>query len=212
GGVCLVLMVGCASGGAPEVAGKTASFNLPKYVLLMQAKAAYAEAQGTFLPKRAYVFPPLRIDPEGRPFDALQHRTGPGGSLFWNSPAPRAAEVKSVVEQALRKRGFVIVGFQALSGASGGHQVLVVNPYFTQRLAVEDQESVERVFVRLTGSTFPASMDPAGKIDRFNQEAIVFFDHELAVLDVAKRVLSALVQDIGRNRQWQDRLHILTDA
>lgn len=208
-GSCLVLMAGCASGGAPEAAGKAASFNLPKYVLQMQAKSAYAEAQGSVLPKRAYVFPPLQIDPEGRPLDALQHRTGPSGSLVWDSPVPRAAEVKSVVEQALRKRGFVIVGFEALVEASGGHQVLVVNPYLTRRLAVEDQESVERVFVRLTGSTFPASMDPAGKIDRFNQEAIVFFDHELAVLDVAKRVLSTLVQDIGRNRQWQNRLHIL---
>ena len=204
-----VVMVGCASDGAQEAAGKEVSFNLPKYVLQMQAKSAYAEAQRSILPKRAYVFPALRIDPEGRPLDALQHRTVLGGNLVWDSPAPRAAEVKSVVEQALRKRGFVIVGFESVLEASGGHQVLVVNPYLTRRLAVEDQESIKRVFVRLIGSTLPASIDPAGKIDWFNQEAIVFFDHELAVLDVAKRVLSTLVQNIGRNRQWQDRLHIL---
>jgi hypothetical protein len=207
-GICIFLS-GCATGGRSEAAGKTGSFNLPKYVLQMQASATYAQSHGSHLPRQAYVFPALRIDPGGRPMDVLKHRMGADGSLVWDSPAPRAAEVKSVVEQALRKRGFSIVGFQALSGASGGHGVLVVNPYFTPRLGVEDQESIERVFVRLTGSTFPEDMNPSGKIDRFNQEAIVFFDHELFVLDVAKCVLSTLVQHVGGNQQWQDRLHIL---
>lgn len=164
------------------------------------------------VPAKVYVFPPMRIDPNGRPLEALQHRITTTGVLIWDSPTPRAAEVKSVVEQALRKHGFLIVEFEALTTASRSQEVLVVNPYFTKRLNVKDTESVGRIFVRLTGSTFPDDMNPAGKIDRFNQEAIVFFDRSLGGLDVVKRVLSNLVKNIGRNLQWQDRLHILTDA
>lgn len=212
GAFACLLLSSCVSRGTSSEVAVSSSFSLPKYLLQMQGKATYAKSLGSSLPKKAYVFPPLRIDMNGKPVEALQHRIGADGRLVWGSPVPRAAEVKSVVEQALRRRGFVIVGFESLGGTSREHGVLVVNPYFTQQLGVEGQEFVERVFVRLTGSTFPASMDPAGKIDRFNQEAIVFFDDNLSALDVAKRVLAKLVQTIGQSRQWQDRLHIFGDS
>ena len=214
----LVLLVfffaGCLNTNQPEPAKPIAQIlNLPDWRFLANVKAVYA-SEVDLMPKNAYVFPALRLNPSGQPNDTLSHRIDANGELQWFSPAPQAGEIQSVIEKRLKQRGYQILSFQDLMDSSKDHSVLVFNPYFTEARPSKGDGSKGipkgwSTFTRLTGSTFPQDLNPAEKQDMIQQETITLFTKESNAPNVVKRSFMFSVDHTGQNREWSESISLL---
>lgn len=174
------------------------------------------KAHGTFVegvsavPKSAYVFPPLRLNANSQPIDTLTPRQEAPGELSWISSAPKAMEVKSVIEKKLRSRGFKILTFQQMTENEVGHSVMVFNPYYIEARQVDAKAGGGwSVFTRITASTFPVDLDPAKQRQIMNQEAVTLFVDESQGASVVKASLAYLLDYIGKKGEWSETLSLL---
>lgn len=177
----------------------------------MKASVHFVENRET-LPRRAYVFPPLRLDGAGRPIDALAYRLNAEGTLDWFSPAPQAAEIQRVIQNKLKSKGFTLVSFQELSEMDSSHAVSVLNPYFTEARAASGEADGNEgwtAFVRVTAASFPFDLNPLGKKDLMNQEVVTLFKEKESSIEVVKRSSEYLLDFMGQRRQWSDSISLL---
>ena len=120
---------GCASHEQAVDETPSNSLNIRKWTFLIKASATFAQGEKT-VPKRAYVFPAIRLNKNAQPIDTLAYQLDDAGALKWISPAPRGSEIQTVIENKLKTKGFHIVSFQELSEMAADHSVLVLNPYY----------------------------------------------------------------------------------
>ncbi|NBB80101.1 MAG: hypothetical protein GVY36_11765 [Verrucomicrobia bacterium] len=186
---------------------------LPKWNFLAKASAVFND-EYTKLPKRVYVFPALRVNPQGQPTDELAYRTLEDNTLGWYSPAPLGLELKLIVEKKMRQLGFVPVSFGDLTASSKDHSILVVNLYYAEASASRDNPDADEAeswttFSRISAATFPKDLNPAKKRDLMNQELVSLFNGKEKGRDVIKYSHAYLLDFIGQNRQWSESLNLL---
>lgn len=176
-------------------------------------KATYV-GESSSVPIAAYVFPALRLDSRGQAVDALTHRMNDDGELLWYSPAPRGGEIQAVIQNALKGRGFRVITFAELQNYPEAHSVVVFNPYFTE--VRKSEADIEKnvpggwsTFTRITGSTYPADLDPSQKRDIIQQEVVTLFSEKSAASDVIKQSAANLIQAMGQNREWSETLSLV---
>jgi hypothetical protein len=210
----LFLLSGCfktsESNSTPEAAP---TLNLLGWHFFAKIKTTYV-SDSKRVPKDVYVFPALRLSANGLPIDTLSHRVDEDGALRWFSSAPRAGEIQSVIERKLAAKGFRVISFQDLMNFPKAHSVLVFNPYFTEA-RWSDGDAGKGVpegwstFTRVTASTFPMDLDPAGKRDILQQELVSLFKEQSNAPDVVKRSSTYLIDHIGQNREWSESISLL---
>ena len=209
----LVLLFGCKHGAEAPDATETKHLYLPKWSFLAKASATFAKGQ-TQVPKKAYVFPALRLNAQGQPIDQLDYRVLDDESLDWYSAAPRGSELKVIVEQKLTTLGFRSISFKELTSLSADHSVLVFNLYYAEARASQDNPKADpdeswTTFSRITAATFPRDLNPAAKRDLMNQELVTLFNGKERGVDVIKRSQAYLLNYIGKNRQWSESINLL---
>lgn len=212
--LAVLFLSACSLTKKPEEAPVQVGTGLRQWTFMVKASAHFAQGESQ-VPKQIYVFPALRLNGMGQPIDALSHRVDADGALRWISPAPGGAEIKTVIENKLRRKGFRILTFQQMTEVSQGHSVFVLNPYFTQASPLSVPEGFEvgdagwTTFVRITGATFPLDLDPAKKKELMNQEAVSLFNESKQGRGVVKTSLEYLLDNIGKNKEWSESLSLL---
>jgi hypothetical protein len=208
-----LLLCGCRQFEETASAPVTRELHLPKRHFLAKASATFAQGQGN-LPKRAYVFPALRLNAQGQAIDQLVYRQSDDGSLSWNSAAPLGAELKASVERKLLELGFKPISFGELTAVATDHAVTVFNLYYAEASASRDNPqglSAQSwtTFSRITAATFPQDLNPHAKRDLMNQELVTLFNGKIQGAEVIKRSHGYLLDAIGANRQWSDTVNLL---
>ena len=194
-----------------EEASPPLAVNVPKWKCMSKMTASSIELER--LPKPVYVFPALRLGPDGQPVDQLQHHLNEAGQVYWTSPAPRSHEIKSVIEKKLRSMGFRVLSFHEMTVQNRDHSILILNPYFSDARGYgggsPEQAPGWTVFTRILGATFPTDLNPAGKRDLFNVEAVSLFTEKENALPVVKRVARYSLNHMGKTREWTENLSLL---
>ena len=208
-----LLLFGCRHVEDPATAPATKTLQMPRWVFLAKASATFAQGQSS-LPKRAYVFPALRLNAQGQAIDQLAYRQSADGSLSWNSAAPLGAELKAVVEQKLLELGFKPITFGELTAVTADHMVSVFNLYYAEASASRDNPQALpaeswTTFTRITAATFPQDLNPHAKRDLMNQELVTLFNGQTQGAGVVKRSHRFLLDYIGANRQWSETINQL---
>ena len=152
--------------------------------------------------KRAYVYPPLKINEKGVLLEQLSYTEDPDGNLHWHAPSPEAAGIRTVIESQLTKRGFRIVPFQEILDPQNGYSILVFNAYYTPVLSRDDSRQVQVLFTRLTGVLLPKDLDLEKKQERINQEVLARFNSLDDVTAAIKTSFQQSVKHIGETDQW----------
>ena len=189
------------------------SVQMPKWSFMASANGSF-QAGRTELPKRAYVFPALRLDASGQVMDQLSHRQGPAAGLLWHSTAPLGSELQMILEKQLQSKGFELVSFDDLSKGMGSHSVSVFNPYYNEagpsrynKSADPDESWVS--IIRIEGATYPEDLNPNAKLKVLNLELIALFNGKQLGLDVAKHSIRYLIKNLGRTGEWTERVNLL---
>lgn len=177
----------------PEIS--TEQNYLPRYSILVR-DSVYQAKSSNELPKRVYLFPPLQMDALFRPLGELKPWTSHTGSLSWISAAPSAGEIQHTVSSAISKEGYQILTFDQLLDIQIDHDAMVLNLYFSKPRE-ELHEGLKTghwlVSLRLSASTFPASLDPQLKKDLMRIDALVLFEAPDQYEDAVKRSFRWLV-------------------
>jgi hypothetical protein len=208
-----LLLFGCRQFEPTSTVPETKTLYLPKWSFLAKASATFAQEQNS-LPKRAYVFPALRLDAQGQAVDQLSHRQLAGGSLSWHSAAPLGAELKALVEQKLNQLGFKLITFGELTAATNDHRVSVFNLYYAEASASRDNPQALpaeswTTFTRISAATFPQDLNPTAKRELMNQELVTLFNDKRRGPGVVKRSHRFLLDYVGANRQWSESINLL---
>jgi len=151
---------------------------------------------------RAYVYPPLKMDGKGALLEKLSYAEDVDGNLHWHAPSIEAAEIRTVIESQLIKRGLRMVPFQEILDPQNEYSILVFNAYYTPILSKDDTRQVQVLFTRLTGVLLPKELDLGGKQERINQEVFVRFNTSDDVTAAVKTSFQQSVAHIGENDQW----------
>jgi hypothetical protein len=181
--LALTLVSGCkTTRGLDEDQAEVRELLIPTWTFVAQATSTLVNGYEE-VPIKAYVFPALRLRPDGRPIDQLVHAFADDGSILWRSSAPLGAELKVIVENALRDRGFRTISFGELTSGSKGHDVLVFNLYYTEAIRSSDNPEADpdsswTTFFRVTGATYPEDLNPSGRLDVVYQELRSLFNDE----------------------------------
>lgn len=193
---------GTTDGSGPEEMASRA--HLPKYSILIQDTVHHApEFSG--LPRRTYVFPPLLTDSSMQPLGELRPVSTPEGGLSWTSSAPRTGEIRENLHRAMEAQGHRAISFEQLNVLQRDHAASVLNLYFSKpRAEIKAGEPTGRwlASLRITASTYPASLDPLGKRDLLQAEALIVFGHEGQYLEAILcgfRSLAGRLQSSGIN-------------
>jgi hypothetical protein len=212
----LIVLAGCQH--RPANSDSTNSevtnrLNLPKWTFLAKISTSFDPAYER-VPKKAYVFPALRLNAQGVPIDQLSYRILEDDSLGWFSAAPLGMELKAVVESRLRSQGFVTIPFGELTASTGDHSALVINIYYREASASRDNPTGDpadswTTFSRVTAATFPQNLDPSQKRDLMNNELVSLFNNVALGEDVIKRSQRFLLDYLGQNRQWSESINLL---
>ena len=199
----------------PAVASDTniTSVQMPKWSFMASANGSF-QAGRTDLPKRAYVFPALRLDASGQVMDQLSNRQDAAAGLLWHSTAPLGSELQIILEEQLKSKGFELVSFDALANGMGSHSVLVFNPYYKEaepsrynKVADPDESWVS--IIRIEGATYPEDLDPNAKLKVLNLELVALFNGKQLGLDIAKHSIRYLMKNLGRTGEWTERVNLL---
>lgn len=209
----VLLLFGCRQVEPTAAVAETKALHVPKWTFLAKASATFAQGQSS-LPKRAYVFPALRLNTQGQAIDQLAYRQLADGSLSWNSAAPLGAELKAVVEQKLLELGFKPITFGELTSVTADHTVSVFNLYYAEASASRDNPQALpaeswTTFTRITAATFPKDLNPNAKRDLMNQELVTLFNGKRQGAGVVKGSHRFLLDYIGANRQWSESINLL---
>ena len=158
------------------------------------------------MPRKAYIFPPLLMDVNGNPLEQYIQTTDADGGLVWKTPSPVSLELQAGVEKRMKKEGFELVSFRTLQDAPHAHSVLIVTSYYTKhwenKVGKGRFETVNIVYVRLAGSTFPLDLDSTQKVDIFNQELLVFYNPLNPETEAVKLGLNMAAKYIGQSKHW----------
>jgi len=185
----LFALLGCGNTSKPVGNIVRTQQTLPKWTVRIKSSIQHADGLSYF-PQNAYFFPPLLMDEENQPINKLFPATNPAGRLFWQSDTPNASEIQQLVKGVARQNGFVLLDFDSLNRVEHDHTVLVFNTYFTEpRAEVYKGYQTGRWLssLRMTASTYAATLDPASRKDLLSAEALVLFSSESFHLDVVKR-------------------------
>ena len=190
-----------------------AELRLPTWTFLAKVTARFAKDE-TQVPRKAYVFPALRLDGQGRILDQLAYRLEDDDALSWVSPAPLGAQLKAIAENKLRTLGFHIVSFSDLMASKSDHEVLVFNLYYTEAYPSKDNPRADpasswTTFVRVTAATFSQDLNPNAKRDLMNQELVSLFNGKDKANDVIKRSSTHVLDYIGVNNDWNASINLL---
>ena len=207
------LLFGCQHVEEAHDNSGTKPLQLPSWTFLAKASATFAPGHSS-LPKRAYVFPALRLNAQGQAMDQLAYRQLADGTLSWYSAAPLGAELKAIVERKLAKLGFTMISFGELTTVTTDHAVTVFNLYYAQASASRDNPQALpaeswTTFSRITAATFPKDLTPSAKRDLMNQELVTLFNRQTKGAGVIKRSHRFLLDYIGANRQWSESINLL---
>jgi len=153
-------------------------------------------AEGHVLPKRVYIFPPLKIDREGAVQESYTYSEDENGVLEWHAPSAGAEHIRGLLDSRLRRQGFHPVPFQTLLDDPYGHAILVITSYFTESWGTGQARTL---FTRLTGSTFDRDLNPESKHDRFNQESLSLHHKDESEVAVIRAAFVHAVQKIGES-------------
>lgn len=211
--ILTVFLSGCRGRNATPVDREVVSVNLPRWSFLASATGKM-EAGRDPLPKRVYVFPALRLNDQGQPMDRMLHRGDGFGGLLWSSTAPAGHEIKRILEKKLRQKGFAPDTFSALTQASEGHAILVLNPYYKEASpsSYNPDATAEASWVnliRIEGATFPLDLDPNQKREIFALDLVSLFNDQNLDDEVVKRAAIYLIDEIGRSGTWSERVNLL---
>jgi hypothetical protein len=185
---------GCTTTGGRGPEENTPRAHLPKYSILIQDTVRHAPGFSG-LPRRIYVFPPLLTDSSLQPLGGLRPVTLSEGELFWSSDAPRAGEIRENLHHAMEAQGHRAISFEQLNALQSDHAATVLNLYFSKpRAEIKAGERTGRwlASLRITASTYPASLDPSGKRDLLQAEALIVFGDEEQYLDAIMRGFRSL--------------------
>ena len=154
--------------------------------------------------KKAYVYPPLKIDEKGTLLEKLSYAEDADGNLQWQDPSAEATQIRTVIESELSKRGFRVVPFQDVLSTHNGYSILIFNAYYTPVLSDDDARQVNVLFTRLSGVLLPADLDLGKKQERISQEALVRFNSSDETLAAIKTSFQKSVEYIGQTGQWME--------
>ena len=164
----ILVAVGCAS--APNGPSPVA----PSQLLLRLASNTATESAK--IPKRVYIFPPLRCDAEGRPEQSYTQGVREDGSIDWLPPDEKSREWLALLGSLFASRGYEIVPYSAVLQSAEAHSVLVVSAYYSRPYRIGgDDGAAYSLFTRLAGDTYPLDLDSSLKRTVFNQIATGFF-------------------------------------
>jgi len=189
------------------------SLQMPTWSFMANANGSF-QAGRTDLPKRAYVFPALRLDTAGQVMDQLSHRQDPAAGLLWHSTAPLGSELQIILERQLQSKGFELVSFDALAKGMGSHSVTVFNPYYKEaetsryNKAADPDESWVSI-IRIEGATYPEDLDPNARLEVLHLELVALFNGKPLSSDVARHSIKYLIKNLGRTGQWTERVNLL---
>jgi hypothetical protein len=208
-----LLLCGCWHLEDAATTSETHTLAVPKWTFLAKVSTNFAEGYDN-LPKRACVFPALRLNAQGQAIDQLAYRQSTDGSVSWYSAAPLGAELKAIVEQKLVQLGFKPISFDALTSLTADHAVTVFNLYYAEASASRDNPQALptaswTTFTRITAATFPQDLDPNAKRDLMNQELVTLFNGKSQGTSVIKASHPFLLDSIGLNRQWSETINLL---
>ena len=185
--------------------------NLPKYALRIKGQVNHAEGLSQ-LPRKVYVFPPLWVDASFQPLNQYRSRIGPGDKLFWTSSAPLAGEIQETLIRAMQRKGFRSLTFDQLARNESDHSVTVINLYFSKiRPEKWQDQSTGRwlASLRVTASTYPASLVPVQKRDLIQMDAIIVFNDEAHYPDAVKRSYRYVTDRMMSKGSFNETLSLL---
>lgn len=161
--------------------------------------------------KKAYVYPPLKIDEKGALLEQLTYAEDSDGNLQWKNPSSEAGEIRAVIESKLSKRGFRIVPFREILSPHNGYSILIFNAYYTPVLSENEERQVKVLFTRLSGVLLPSDLDVTKKQERISQEALVRFNSSDETLAAIKTSFQKSVEYIGQTGQWMETGPLLSE-
>lgn len=207
---CLVLLTGCETTDTkPAKPTEYTEMYVPKEDRIrVRLSAATARGQVN-LSRYVYVFPPLKVDQNKQLIDKLVPQTREDGSLYWISSVQGAGAIKVSIEQSLRDQGYYPVTFNALENNTEDHRVMVMNPYYSGSLPAEDNPTGRVAYTRVTVATYPASLDPTGRIEVINQEAMSVYHQSDSHLSALNTAFDYSIRNIGANREWMMDLELM---
>ena len=185
--------------------------NLPKYALRIKGQVNHAEGLSQ-LPRKVYVFPPLWVDASFQPLNQYRSRIGPGDNLFWTSSAPFAGEIQETMIRAMQKKGFRNLTFDQLARNESDHSITVMNLYFSKiRPEKWQDQSTGRwlVSLRVTASTYPASLAPLQKRDLIQIDSIIVFNDEAHYPDAIKQSYRYVTDQMMSKGSFNQTLSLL---
>jgi hypothetical protein len=208
----LALVIVIAFNGCATTDTNTPGSNAP-YVpkankIRMRLSAATARGQVN-LSRFVYVFPPLKVNQNKEVMDRLIPMESEDGTIYWISSVRGAADIRSAIEDSLRSQGYKPVTFSALTKASKDHSVMVLNPYYSGSMAAEDNSEGRVAYTRITIATYPVSLQPEGRLELINQEAISVYHESNRHLDALRTAFDYSIRNIGINREWMIDLPLL---
>lgn len=212
--VCmLILVIGCESDSQKPISDRADELRIPKWSFLGKVSANFVDAQAT-VPRKAYVFPVVRLDSAGNPIDQMSYRLDEADQLSWHTDVPSGGEIKVIIENKLRERGFTIVEFSEVAGAKQGRTVLVFNPYFREPTPAAENPEADlsgswSTYARITAATFGTDLTPESRIELMNQELLSLYNGKEKSGNVKKRTFEYLLDYIGVNRQWSELIYML---
>lgn len=168
----------------------------------LKVVARYAGSD-SLIPRRVYVFPPLKVDHEGVPTEKHIPSVDGAGQTHWHTSSPDAAGMRVAIERQLRKQGFHTVTFRELTEERDGHSILVFFPYYSGVLADKDGSKQKQThFVRLSGATFSESLDASQKRELINQEVLITSPVSADTVSMLNVGFWHAVKRIGKNDEW----------
>ena len=200
---CLFMLSGCETTEPSPPQAKPAEQKYVPTENRIRVRLSANTARGVVnLSRYVYVFPPLKVDQNKQVIDQLIAQTDDDGKMYWISSVPGASQIKLAIEESFRSQGYATVTFDALANAPEDHAVMVVNPYYSGSLPAEDNPTGRVAYTRLFVATYPASLDPAGRLDLINQEAMSVYHQSDSHLDALNRAYDYSILNIGVNREW----------
>ena len=189
------------------------SIQMPTWSFMASANGSI-QAGRTEVPKRAYVFPALRLDEAGQVMDQLSHRQGPTAGLLWHSTAPLGSELQIILEKQLQSKGFELVSFDVLAKGLSSHSVLVFNPYYNEAIPsrynkTADPDASWVSIIRIEGATYPENLDPNARLKVLHLELVSLFNRKQISSDVARHSIRYLIKNLGRTGKWAERVNML---
>jgi hypothetical protein len=154
------------------------------------------------LPRRVYIFPPLRCDETGKPEQSFRRAESRDGSVQWLPPDEKSALWLTSLQELLVKEGYQSVSYDELTrpGSSSAHDVLVINAYYSQPYRIgRGSQAAYSLFVRVSGATYPLDLDPSGKREHFLQIVTAFFLDRRQADQVPPIAMAAAINLFGSN-------------